>query len=438
MTEPGAQGKLLGARAMKLRISVAAVLLLAAGAALAPRPPGAGEAARLAPSEERSAPLLEEQVRRRAETRPALDIPEAAARARPQVVAIPIAQASRISVVTDYAPRDAAARAGGVGARVSATHVITHAAALDGRSTVALATSDGGQVQGTLVAYDRATGLALLQTPPSAAAPASLAPAPAPAGTLAIHVGVAAGVDEAGLVSLAGRDGEWYDVGAAAGTLRPGTPIFALDGPLLAVAGEGGRVAAIGGPAARLFAIAQSGVRTSAFGLAFQALDGSLAAVFGGRGVLVADVVSGGPAAVAGIEPGDVLLAVDEGEVDGIEAAAAALDRVARGSTASFRLRRAGQERIVQAAGSSAFGVAALARHASDVPEGAPPAAALVPPARLLQAGVPESARVLAVNGRAVASAAEARRAIGRARGPVTLRIAENGRRYFVAIEAVR
>lgn len=431
-------GKLLGTRALKIRIALASAALLAVGAALAPQPTPAGEAPRLGASEERAAPLLEERVQRREESRPFLGVHEVAARVRDQVVAIPGSDEPRVRVVTDYAPtRAAGRRAAGFGVRVSATHVITHAWAMDGRPSVPLSAPGGGETQGALVAYDRPTGLALLQAPSSSAVPATVAQTPALPGALALHVGRRNGGDEAGPVFVISRDGERYGLGPPGDALLPGTPIFNAEGHVVALAGGGGEAVAVAPGAARLFAIAQSGPRISAFGLALQALAGPLTTAFGERGVLVADVVAGGPAQIAGVRPGDVLLAVNATEVTAVDAAAAALAGVARGATASLRLRRSGGERTVEAAGASPFGVDALARQAPAAPPAAAPTVGALISLPLLP-GVPPATRLVGVNGRPVASLAEAERELRRARRPVTLWLDRDGQRFFAALEPAR
>jgi hypothetical protein len=67
--------------------------------------------------------------------------------------------------------------------------VLTHSAALDGRSSVPLATADGRMLDARVAAYELSTGLALLQTEPSTRPSLPLAPDAPAAGTLAVAVG---------------------------------------------------------------------------------------------------------------------------------------------------------------------------------------------------------------------------------------------------------
>jgi S1-C subfamily serine protease len=64
--------------------------------------------------------------------------------------------------------------------------------------------------------------------------------------------------------------------------------------------------------ATRLMSRAAAGDRRASLGLSVQDLTGPLIAAFGDRGVLVTDVVPGGPADQVEVAPGDVLQAIDD------------------------------------------------------------------------------------------------------------------------------
>ena len=60
-------------------------------------------------------------------------------------------------------------------------------------------------------------------------------------------------------------------------------------------------------------------------------------------GVLIASVAAGGPAAAAGLHPGDLILAVDGEPTPSVDAVHKLLDRHAIGRTLTLRLLREGR-----------------------------------------------------------------------------------------------
>jgi S1-C subfamily serine protease len=65
------------------------------------------------------------------------------------------------------------------------------------------------------------------------------------------------------------------------------------------------------------------------------------------RGVVVLDVVAGGPAAEAGIRPGDVVTALDDERLDTVESLLGALRDVEPGQRVGLTVVRGGQEQVV-------------------------------------------------------------------------------------------
>src|SRR5262245_22293808 len=65
------------------------------------------------------------------------------------------------------------------------------------------------------------------------------------------------------------------------------------------------------------------------------------------RGAKVIRPIEGSPAAAAGVEPGDIIVALDEVEVDSTNGLTAALATKSAGSRVQLRLMRAGQEHVV-------------------------------------------------------------------------------------------
>jgi S1-C subfamily serine protease len=319
---------------------------------------------------------------------------------------------------------------------VSDTYVLTHALALDGRSSAEVSTTEGQRLTAEVAAYEPVTGLVMLRTETSGGRPAALASQPPEAGTLAVAVGRWQGRDVAVPLFITSVEGDRYVVGAVSGFVTPGMPVYNLDGELLALAADDGREGhafPIREAATRLIARAATGERLASFGIALQDLAGLLSRAFAEKGALICDVVPGGPATVAGIRPGDVLLAVGDVDVDTVDAASRALGSVQVATATMLRVLRNGRVRLVEVTPALAYEVAALAR-ATNRPSG-PEARTLFPGPLLDQAGIPATARVLSVNGRAVSSRAQTDRELQRSRQPVVLSLVHDNRRFFAAVE---
>jgi S1-C subfamily serine protease len=203
--------------------------------------------------------------------------------------------------------------------------VLTHSAALDGRSTADVWVGNGATTPGHVVTYEPSTGLVLLQVQAvdgrTSATLATDAPTP---GALAVAVGRADDRDIAVpvFVTSAGRDG--YTIGGLNDSLVPGMPVFNLAGELFGVAvpdGRETRAIPVRQAAERMLARATTGERLSSFGLGFQAPVGRVAETFGTDGVIISDVLAGGPGDAADLRVGDVLLAVGETPIDSAETA---------------------------------------------------------------------------------------------------------------------
>jgi S1-C subfamily serine protease len=153
--------------------------------------------------------------------------------------------------------------------------------------------------------------------------------------------------------------------------------------------------------------------------------------------LIVTEVVPGGPADLAGVEVGDVLLAVGEVALDSVETATRALSSAPIGTAMPLQVRRAGRVRTVDVTPALAYAVAALARASAGDPSG-PEARALFPAQVLERAAIPPSARVLSVNGRALTTRAQAQRELTLARNPVPVLLRQGNTRFFVAVEPTR
>jgi S1-C subfamily serine protease len=435
--DPGPAPKLLSGRGVKARIVVTSALILAVGAWLTPR---VAQTPLSAPPE-LAAPLLEEQVQLRTASRPFVGVQEVAARLREHSVAIEMAAPAAVATGNDFAGPPSAAQAAGFGVFVSDTYVLTHNAALDGRSSVRLSTAQGRTADATVIAYEPSTGLVLLDAGQLGSPPVTLADeAPSP-GMLAVAVGHRPGGDFAVPVFITGAEGNRYTVGATEGSLLSGMPIYNLDGELLAIAAPeriGVGAVPAGTAAQRLIARAAAGERLSSIGIAFQQLDGRLTHTFGEQGVVITDVVPGGPADSAGLQAGDVLLAIGEVDVDSAETATRALQAIAVGVPTSLRVSRNGRVRVLAVTPTVAYEVAALARASTDGDAAGVDARVLLPAQVLAGAGIPPAARVLSIDGRPASSIAQARRQLGAARNPMAVLLRHGDHRFFAAIEPIR
>lgn len=424
--------KLLAGGAVKVRIAVASALVLSVGAWLAPR---AAET-RLTPSQERAAPLLEEQVQQERASATFTGVQDLAARVRAHSVAV-VMPSQPSGSQNDYSETAGSNPVTGFGVYVSDTHVLTHSSALDGRSSVSLWAGGSSTRQAQVAAYEPQTGLVLLQTEPSGVKPVAVASQMPAAGALAVGVGRAEGREIALPVFVTSAGGEGYTIGAVNEEIMPGTPVFTLAGELFAIAAPDGRaVRAVPVHAAtdRLFTRALARERRSSVGLGFQAPTASMAATFGEDGVVITDVIEGGPADLAGLAVGDVLLRVGEVEIDSIDVARQVLGSSAVGSPIAFRVRRASRVRDVEVTPVLAYEVAALSRARGDGPAG-PEARVIFSPSVLERASIPPSARVVTVAGRAATSRAQTERQLRLARGPVPVLLQQGESRFFVILE---
>jgi serine protease Do len=328
------------------------------------------------------------------------------------------------------------ATVGGFGAFVSDTQILTHANALAGQTTVQILLADTRRLSARLAAYDPASGLVLLQTEPSGVTPAALALERPATGTLAVAVGPTDGSDLAAPMFLSSVAPDHYILGAGESVLA-GMPVYAQSGDLIAIAEGGGRRVAFPAwtAASQLIARAAAGEQLTSVGVVLQTLTEPLSRVYGERGALICEVVEGGPADAAGLQAGDVLLMVGDGEVDTVDAATRLLSAAAVGEATTIRVRRAGRERTVEVRPALAFAVAALAQTRAGGDAGtARPASQVLPAGVMARSAIPPSARVVSLDGRPVTSAAQAQRVLNTRRAvPALLRL--GARQFFAAIE---
>jgi S1-C subfamily serine protease len=324
---------------------------------------------------------------------------------------------------------------------VSDTHVLTHTAALEGRSVADVSGGIGLTTPAQVVSYEPATGLVLLQLERSegrTSAPMAVE-APTP-GELAVAVGRSDDRHLAVPVFVTSVGPDEYTIGTSTDALLPGMPVFNLAGELFAIAAPDGRTVRaipIRQAAARMLTRASSGERRSAFGLGFQTPAGRLMEAFGSDGVVISEVLPGGPADAAEIRVGDVLLAVGAVQIDSAETATRALSTAAIGTPTTLRVRRGTSVSEIRATPAVAYEIAALARSTGDAPQG-PEARVLFPASVLEGSAIPPHARVVSINGRTLTTRAQVQRELRLARRPVPVLLREGKRQFFAAVEPAR
>lgn len=426
--------KLLGARKIKLAVAAGSLAALGLGAWLAPPPVPTS----LPASEERAAPLLEEQMQLREVTRPFRGVQDVTRLVRPVGVAIPYGSGGRNPVVSDFSVAASSEEAVGFGVIVSGTQVLTHVSALRGRESVSVQTAEGSREM-RFVAYEPATGLVLLESVVRIGSPATMADQPPAAGMLAAAAASWQGRDIAIPLFVTSVAPDRYTVSGSGWRVVQTMPVYTVEGKLLAIIpgdGPDGHALPAAPAVQRLRARASTGERLASIGAAFQELTPPLRQAFGEGGVLLSDVVEGGPADLAGAQAGDVLLRVGQTDVTTIEQAVAAVNAMAVGTATMLEVRRSDGRRSVQVTPSAAYRVAWLARGQGSSAAGAVEARVLFDAEVLDRLGVPPDARVLSVNGRAVSSHAQLERERRRARLPLRVLLHDGDKQFFAAITA--
>jgi hypothetical protein len=217
-------------------------------------------------------------------------------------------------------------------------------------------------------------------------------------------------------------------------------PLFNPAGELFAIVAPDGRTVRalpVRQGAERMLARAAAGERRSSFGLAFQVTDGILADIFGQEGVLISQVLPGGPADAADLQVGDVLLAVGDVPIDSADAAGRALSTAPIGVPMTLRVRRGGRVTDIDATPAFAYEIAALGRSTVESLTG-PEARVLFPAAVLEASTIPPSARVISVNGRTSLTRAQVQRELRLARTPVPVLLRQGADQFFAAVRPAR
>lgn len=429
MTTTPPQGpKLVRGVATKLRLAGACAAVLSVGVVAAPR---AARHAAPAP-EEKVAPILAAEVERREPARMFRGVQDAGRKALAFSVAFPAPARPTIPAFADFLrPRRETPAYSGLGILAAQGRVLTHISALGGRTDPMAQFPDGTLASARLLAYEPETGLALsVETTDPPARLSSDAPSPGEVAVAAARLGAREFVAPVFIASV-GADS--YTL-SAAGVLAPGTPIYDLSSDALAVAGAAETSTAFPLPETlqRLEALARGGRgQPRSLGLYVQPLTPALARLWGEGGVVVADIMEGGPAARAGLRAGDSIVRVAGHEVASGEDALARIAALPLGEPATVVVRRNGKERELR--------VEPLAVFASElsapppIPSDAPAVREAFPAPRLAAAGIAEDAALLSVNGKAV-TRGTFRQALRRTRGPWLIRVQYGGRRFHAVL----
>jgi serine protease Do len=198
---------------------------------------------------------------------------------------------------------------------------------------------DGRTFEARIVGTDPATDLAVLRIQARDLVPARFGSSrDVRVGEWVVAIGSPFGLDytvTAGVISAVGRSGlggseieDYIQTDASINPGNSGGPLVGLDGQIVGVntmiAGRGTGIGfavtsdLVQRVAAQL--IDRGTVRRPYIGISFQELDSEIARQLGApptqNGALVSEVSPGGPAARAGIEPGDIVVAIDGVEVD--------------------------------------------------------------------------------------------------------------------------
>ncbi|MBS0186940.1 MAG: Do family serine endopeptidase [Planctomycetes bacterium] len=253
-------------------------------------------------------------------------------------------------------------------------NIVTNAHVIDGADRITVMLADGSEHEAKLLGADKDADLAVIKIEGEGFTAARFAESEeVQPGDWCVAVGNPFGLDHtvtAGIVSAKGRSG----VGTAAfedyiqtdTPINPGNsggPLVNLDGEVIgintAIRSNSGGNEGIGFaiPSATVQAVmhdlATKGfVERGYLGVSIQPLTPDLAANMGTkpkRGVLIGDVVPGGPGAKAGLEAGDIVTSVNGSPVTDPGQLMSRVARVSPGSNATLKVMRDGSERELTA-----------------------------------------------------------------------------------------
>ncbi|HKU46387.1 MAG TPA: Do family serine endopeptidase [Burkholderiales bacterium] len=350
--------------------------------------------------------------------------------------------------------------------------ILTNAHVVEGADEVRVRLYDRREFKGKVVGADKPSDIAVVKIDAKDLQTVRIGdPRNVKVGEWVLAIGSPFGFENtvtAGIVSATSRslpEGTYVPFIQTDAAVNPGNsggPIFNLKGEVIGIASQ--IYSRTGGYQGLAFAIpidvaanvkeqlVKTGkVQRGRIGVAIQEVSQSLAQSFGldrPRGALVASVDKDGPAAKAGVKPGDVLLGVNGKTVERSSELPPLVAAVKPGSKATFEVWRDGGKRNLditvgelkteqvaagpkseagEAADTGKLGLAVRPSEQGLVVEKATGAAA--------RAGIRQGDIVTAINGRAVKSPAELRAAAEKAKGTVALLVRRGDDSIFVPVE---
>ena len=347
--------------------------------------------------------------------------------------------------------------------------VLTNAHVVDGASEVTVKLADRREFKAKVVGVDRQTDVAVLRVAARNLPTVKLGdPHKVRVGEWVVAIGSPYGFENtvtAGIVSATSRalpDGTYVPFIQTDAAVNPGNsggPLFDMRGEVIGINSQ--IYSRTGGYKGLAFAIpidvaakvkdqiVQTGhVERGRIGVTIQEVSQPLAESFGlGKptGALVASVEKDSPAAKAGIETGDVILAINGKNVERSSELPPLVADVKPGAKATLEIWRKGQkkeftltvgtaspEKVAQASGGDApkgrLGVTVFA-----LPEGGLRVESVSGPAA--QAGIQPGDVILAVNGTPIKGQAELRARIAKAGKTIALLIQRDNARIYIPVE---
>jgi S1-C subfamily serine protease len=252
-------------------------------------------------------------------------------------------------------------------------HIITNAHVVGDRTEVAVTLADGERLAGEVLGADPMSDVAVVKIPGSYLPVPAYAQDTPQVGETAIAIGSPFGLDgsvTAGVVSalnrtFATRQGPQVDMIQTDAAINPGNSGGALVdgrgriiGINTAIFSRGGDSAGIGFaiPVATATAIADQLIATGAVEHAFlgiqgQSVDRQVAELYGlpvSEGAVVVAVSEGTPADEAGLQRGDIIVAMDGRDITSMEELSGRIQRQQPGSTISLTIQRDGEELTIE------------------------------------------------------------------------------------------
>ncbi|HEX2566083.1 MAG TPA: DegQ family serine endoprotease [Burkholderiales bacterium] len=357
--------------------------------------------------------------------------------------------------------------------------IMTNAHVVDGATQVTVKFPDRREYKAKVLGIDKPSDIAVIKIDAKGLKPVKLGdPSTVQVGEWVLAIGSPYGFENsvtAGIVSATSRalpEGTYVPFIQTDAAVNPGNsggPLFNLRGEVIGINSQ--IYSQTGGYQGLAFAIpidvakkvetqlvAHGSVQRGRIGVGIQELTQPLAESFGLQaptGALVGSVDKSGPAAKAGIQPGDVLLSLNGKPIERSSDLPPRVADLKPGSKATLELWRNGGKKQVEltvgelkpekvaSAGNSAdrdngrLGLAVRAltdeeKKQAEIPNGLVVEQASGPAA---QAGIREGDVILAVNGKPVKSPADLRAAAGKAGKVVALLIQREDAKIFVPVE---